>query len=293
MNSVEKSNLEKMEVKDLYKKLGDDFIKGEYSDDWSGETESIKDLLTDEFNEKYMGLMFDGGAEEIEKVYTAVFPSKEVLQTIVDSGNKNSLLLVHHAATWDLNDERVFIPVDRNLLEKFRENKISIYCLHVPLDDFGKYSTSVGLAQELGLKNLEKFAPYNGAMAGVVGKSRFADVERLRDKLKEAVGHDVAGYLYGDQKINNDLVGVAGGGGLNLEILQDLKKQNINLFVTGVTTISSYTRDAHEFAKENQINILGATHYSTEKFAMKNLIEYFDENLESEFVEEKPCLLDL
>ena len=53
----------------------------------------------------------------------------------------------------------------------------------------------------------------------------------------------------------------------NSEILEEISELGINTFVTGITVLSPRTQEAHGFAKENRINVLGGTHYSTEKFA--------------------------
>ena len=50
----------------------------------------------------------------------------------------------------------------------------------------------------------------------------------------------------------------------------------------------------HEFEKENKINIIGGTHYSTEKFACIALSEYFEKiGLTCEFIEDHPILEDI
>jgi len=51
---------------------------------------------------------------------------------------------------------------------------------------------------------------------------------------------------------------------------------------------------AHELARENAINLLGGTHYSTEKFACIEMCKYFSElGLLSAFVEDVPYFEDL
>jgi hypothetical protein len=51
---------------------------------------------------------------------------------------------------------------------------------------------------------------------------------------------------------------------------------------------------SHKFAEDNRINILGGTHYPTEKYACKAICEYFMRlGLPSEFIEDKPVLEDL
>lgn len=50
----------------------------------------------------------------------------------------------------------------------------------------------------------------------------------------------------------------------------------------------------HRIAKESKINVVGATHYSTEKFACMAMEDYFTGlGIEAEFVEGTPCMEDL
>ncbi len=63
----------------LYKKLEKNFIISDLSDDWAKYMEPVQDFLTDNFKKRSMGLVCDF-AQEINKVYTAVFPSPKVLK---------------------------------------------------------------------------------------------------------------------------------------------------------------------------------------------------------------------
>jgi putative NIF3 family GTP cyclohydrolase 1 type 2 len=77
-------------------------------------------------------------------------------------------------------------------------------------------------------------------------------------------------------------------------VFREIVERKINIFVTGVTALNNYSREAHEFAKENKINIIGATHYSTEKFACIAMCDYFKKRgLPCEFIEDKPILEDM
>ena len=58
--------------------------------------------------------------------------------------------------------------------------------------------------------------------------------------------------------------------------------------------MNEYSRETHEFEKENGINLLGGTHYSSEKFAPMKMCQYFNKlGLPSEFIDDKPDLYDL
>jgi len=125
-----------MKANKLYNKLEKDFIIPGMSDEWQEYMGSVEDFLSENFKERSMGLVCDF-AKNINKVYTAVFPSKNVMQKILDSGVSDAMLFVHHPAVWDITKApEIFQQMDRNLLQKFKDRRISIYNLHVPLDNY-------------------------------------------------------------------------------------------------------------------------------------------------------------
>ena len=283
-----------MKATQLYKQLEKDFITPEMSDEWAQYMDSVADFLSDNFTKRSMGLVCDL-ATEINKVYTAVFPSTDIMQKILDDGTQDAMLFVHHPSIWDIRKApEIFQQMDRELLQQFKDRRISIYNLHVPLDNFGKYSTSVTLAGALGIKPENSFAPYFGAMAGVFGKNDCTTVQNLKNTFQEIVNHKVSLYNYGDNEIKDATVAVIAGGGNNVDMLEEISKAGVNTFVTGITIKNDHSKKAHEFAEEHRINILGGTHYSTEKFACMSMVDYFTKiGLPSEFIEDEPVMEDM
>ncbi len=283
-----------MKAEKLYQRLDHDFIKSGLTDDWAQYMSKVYDFLSDNFKKRSMGLVCDN-THEVKRVYTAVFPTDKVLRQILGEGHKDALIFVHHPSNWDITTApKVFHNMNPKLLVRLRESRISIYNLHVPLDNFGKYSTSFTLARALGLVPQETFAPYRGGMAGVIGISSDKTVIELSKRFRKAVGHRVKLYPYGDPAIKNQKVAVVAGGGNEIETLEDLVKRDINTFVTGITAFNDHSKKEHEFAKQYKINILGGTHYSTEKFACMEMCKYFRElGLPCKFIEGKPGMGDL
>jgi len=282
-----------MKATQLYKQLEKDFITPKMSDEWAQYMDSVVDFLSENFRKRSMGLVCDF-ATEINKVYTAVFPSRDVMQRILDDGTLDAMLFAHHPSTWDIRKAlEVFQQMNRELLQQFKDRRISIYNLHVPLDNFGKYSTSVTLAKALGIKPEKAFAPYFGAMAGVFGKTDCATVQDLKNKFQEIVNHEVSLYNYGDNNINERTVAVVAGGGLD-ETIEEIAQNKVNVLVTGITAKNDHSRMAHEFAEKHRINVLGGTHYSTERFACISMIDYFEKiGFPSEFIEDEPVMEDM
>jgi putative NIF3 family GTP cyclohydrolase 1 type 2 len=283
-----------MEATKLYAKLEKDFITPALTDDWAQYMDSVADYLSDNFKQRSMGLVCDN-AEGIKKVYTAVFPSDAVMRSILEKGEKDVMLFVHHPSIWDIRKAPVaWQQMDRSLLEKFRESKISIYNLHNPLDNFGDYSTSVTLAQILGVRNLAPFFMYRGGLAGVFSDVIFTTVTELSEKYTSVLGHRTSLYQYGAGEIQNGRIAVVAGGGNLPEVLEEIANEGVNTLVTGITVKKGNSLKAHDIAKEKGINILGGTHYSTEKPACQAMCDYFKKlGLPSEFIDDAPVLEDL
>jgi putative NIF3 family GTP cyclohydrolase 1 type 2 len=278
----------------LYEQLESDFIAPGMTDIWAQYMAPVADFLSDNFTKRSMGLVCDF-TTEINRVYTAVFPSRPVMQRILNDGAQDAMLFVHHPAIWDIRKApEVFQPMDRQLLQQFKDRRIAIYNLHVPLDDFGEHSTSVTLARALSIKPEKAFSPYFGGRAGLFGTTDCLTIHSLRNKFQKIVNHDVSLYSYGDDEIKDATVAVIAGGGNDVDALKEISEAGVNTFVTGISVNSDFFRKAHEFAEKHRINILGATHYSTEMFACMSMVDYFSRaGLPSEFMEDTPVMEDL
>jgi putative NIF3 family GTP cyclohydrolase 1 type 2 len=283
-----------MKATSLYQRLERDFITPEMTDEWAQHMESVADFLSQNFKRRSMGLVCDH-ATEIGRVYTAVFPSRDVMGRILDDGARDAMLFVHHPSIWDIRRApEVFQQMDKEQLQTFKERRISIYNLHVPLDAFGDYSTSVSLARALEIITERPFAPYCGTLCGVFGKTALATVKDLRNRFRAAVGHEVSLYNYGNDEIRARTVAITTGGGNDVAILKDVAEAGVNTYVTGITAKNDYSRKAHAFAKEHGINVLGGSHYSTEKFACMSMVGYFERiGLPSKFLEDEPVMEDM
>ena len=282
-----------MEADKLYQQLEKDFIAPGLSDDWGEWLAPIAGFVCDNFKRRSMGLVCDF-TEEINKVYAAVFPSNAVMEKILSDGAQNAMLFVHHPAVWNIAAPQVFLPPEAGLLRQFKNNGISVYNLHVPLDNFGEYSTSVSLARVLGIKIEKAFAPYFGALCGVFGQTELTLIGDLKDKFEKAVGHKCGLYRYGLDGIAKKKVAVVAGGGNEAGLLKEIADEGVNVLLTGIIAKNEFSKPAHEFAKRHKINLLGGTHYSTEKFACIAMVDYFKKlGLSAEFVADQPTMEDI
>lgn len=282
-----------MDAEKLYSRLESDFIKPGLSDEWFGMKEGYGEFLSDNFAKRAMGVVCDN-TDKVTKVYTAVFPEDKVMQKILDDDARDAMLFMHHPLIWDIrNASEIFRAPKKEYLEEFKKRNISIYVLHVPLDNYGEYSTSYTLAEAVNIKPEKAFAKYFGSLAGVIGTSDFKTLDDLKSGFEKAVGHKVSLYDYGDKNLDGKIA-VVGGGGNDLDILKEVSENGASVLITGITAKNEFSEKAHEYAESKGISILGGTHYSTEKFACEKICNYFKElGLDSEFVSGEPVMEDM
>jgi len=283
-----------MEAKKLYQILDKEFDLAHCKDDWS--EIDLNDFISDNFRKRFMGKVL-GNAKDIKKVYTAVFPTDNVLKKILNSGKTDILLFTHHPMIWDISKIPPFTNISPDLLPKLKEKRISLYTLHVPLDKNGEYSTTTNLAKALSIVPESEFCEYFGVNVGIIGRTNFDTVEELANKVKQEVGHKVKLYKYGVKEIKNGKVALVAGGGNDPDTIPEIAKFGINVFITGITKLDKNyppSIKAHSLLKRFKINLIGATHYSTEKFACIAMTNYFRNlGLPCEFIKGKPGLEDM
>jgi len=283
-----------MRAIDLYEQLERDFIFPHLHDDFASYIPDMHPYIAENFKQRSMGLVCDF-TREIRQVYTAVFPSDNVMEQIMADEPEDAMLFLHHPAVWEnRGTPQRWFQMDNKYVEACRARRVAIYAIHVPLDNFGPHSTSKSLAEALGIEIIEPFAAYRGGLAGVIGKTKCETASELQKVFASAVGHETKLYSYGDHQIRDQLVAVVAGGGNDIDLVPEVRERNINTLVTGISMINEYSEKAHAFEKENRINVMGGTHYSTEQFACRSMCVYFRKlGLPARFVEDLPVLEDL
>jgi len=111
---------------ELYAHLEKDFILQGLWDEWSKYMGDTKDFICTNFLKRSMGLVYDF-AEDINKVYTAVFPEKSVTDKILNDNIENAMLFVHHPSIWLGSGN--WNEIDLEVLKEFKKRKISVYNL--------------------------------------------------------------------------------------------------------------------------------------------------------------------
>jgi putative NIF3 family GTP cyclohydrolase 1 type 2 len=284
-----------MKAKELYAKLAEDFEIERLKDDWSFMT--FNKYIDPEFRKRYIGLVLDN-TDTVNKVYTATMPDLDVIEKLLETNETDVLFFSHHAMGYDATIPGMpFYDIVTDYLKKLKERRISFYVLHLPLDVNGKYSTSVTFAKHLQFDIIGECCKQEGRKVGVVCKTNIQSATGLAKHISSMLCHEIKLIQNGDDIIRDGRVAVAAGGGSVDFVARELVELGINMYVTGCTrrvpTLESVT-EFHRITKEEKINVIGATHYTTEKFACIAMVEYFEKlGLPAEFIEGKYFMEDL
>ena len=284
-----------MEAKVVYDKLNKDFLKEGIRDiGWTVRMPLLWKHFTNEFcTNSGKGLMLDF-AFEINEVYTMVFLEERLLDQLLATNVTDALILSHHPTAWDIEKRNGNYAIDEEYCLRLKQNRIAVYILHQPLDDYGPYSTARTLAEQLPVTIERPAFKFQGAMCGLIATTSCNTITELQKRFSTAVGHRVSLYRYGNKQINEQKVAVCPGGGNQLFVIQEMLKNNTKTLITGVSLINEHSSDVHKYAKKHRVNVLGGTHYSTEKFAMMRMVEYFEAlGLPARFLADEPQLYDL
>jgi putative NIF3 family GTP cyclohydrolase 1 type 2 len=284
-----------MKAENLYEKLDKDFDIANLTDDWSFMI--FSDYMVPAFREKHMGLVLDN-AETIKKVYTATIPDLDILDKLLLTNERDILLFSHHAMGYDPTLPGFpFYDIPEAYLSLLKQQRISFYVLHAPLDKNGEFSTSVNLAKHLDLQIIDEFCHYMGIKCGVICQTEKITADELAAYMESRIGHEVKLRKNGKDKIHNGLVAVAAGGGNVDFAAREIAELGINLYVTGCTRqVPSFEPvvEFHRIVEDEQINVIGASHYTTEKYACQAMVDYFENlGIPAEFLEGKYYLEDL
>jgi putative NIF3 family GTP cyclohydrolase 1 type 2 len=244
---------------------------------YAGAGIAFENYLEPTFLETCHGLMVRNG-QAVNRIRTIVFLSEEILDTVLDRGERDVLLITHHPLVMETGG-RGFLPLPERYFFRMQERAISVYALHTPLDVHDTVSTGRALARELGIEGLNAFYRVSGGYAGV----RCAGVhgrlptpllfDDLLEKVTSVTGVSDPHFIRHHQAVQT--VGVIPGGTGVPGILEACDLGN-DVLVTGTyynlvqTGIGQRYRDEFEAIREElKISLVECSHYASEAVVMR------------------------
>ena len=255
--------------------------------------EENKPFLNPAFLNKQSGL-FLKSSHTVEKVCSTVFVTDCVVEKIKrQKGDK--LIFTHHPVDY-YEDHRGIVPISASTLKKLKNTGTSIFAAHVSLDIHEKYGTSISLARLLDIEIDKWFYECCGAPVALVGHIERTSFNSFADKIKQKLDRPVLTLEKNKEYVEK--IAVAAGGGDIPDILQQAKDFGCDTYLTGtiehkweIPPFQDYNKKFHELNKQLKLNLIGGTHFGTERPAMIKVVEYFkDIGIDAEYCEDEILL---
>jgi|GEM_PF-5546918 len=260
----------------------------------------VEFAVTDEnnkyFNHEFLGNktgLINFNSTEIKKIYTTVFITDTIVEKI--KKEQNILILTHHHFDY-YEDERGLQPIRPEIFETLKESKNSIYVAHAPLDTHKIYGTSVSLAEICNIKIEKLYYDYFGEPTAVIGHIEKTDFDKFSESVKHAIQRP---FLTLHKHIDSvEKIAVVAGGGDIPEILQQAYDFGCDTLLTGtvehrwaIPFIQEANRKFHELNYQLKRNLIGGTHFATERPAMIKVLNLIRKHtIECHYCEDEKLL---
>ena len=220
-----------------------------------------KELKINSFKESSKNGLLVKASGNITKIGFCVDPCMESFQKAKKFGCE--LLITHHS----IIRKGVRDELREKRISFLKNNMISLYSLHQPLDINPKYGNNIIIARHLGLYLIKMFGKEKSGYWGYQGRLRKplstnTILAKINAILPLYIVRKPIILNFGRNK-NKNIAIITGSGSF---ALTEAKRNNIDLLITGEIKHSTY----HE-AKELGINIIAAGHYNTETLGVKTL----------------------
>lgn len=223
------------------------------------------------------GLQVGDGHAPVAHVAFAV---DGALATIKAADASADVLCVHHGLVWDGLDRVTGQTYER--IAALVEADLALYAVHLPLDAHPELGNAAGVADILGLAELEPFGALGPETVGLRGRLDGGSVatQELAGRLADGLGnpdHGVRTLGFGPDLV--ETIGIVTGSGADL--LDEAAKAGLDALVTGEGKQSLY-----HHAREAGLNVLLGGHYATETFGVRSLQGLADDwGLETSFID--------
>ncbi len=266
-----------MRMSDITQLLDREFRIGETADPGMTNhalTDSGRGYVLPAFQERKTGLMFDFG-ESVNMVYCVTFTTGEALSEILKTADGPAMIFTHHPFDYH-EDERGLTVMDDRLILELKKRRLCVYAIHAPLDVGQNICVSKSLAKRIGLCDPRPFFPALGGYLGMFGHMGNDSFKEMAKTVGQALNLDTVDLF--DNGGKEELVAVVAGGGDQTKILKAAIERGCSTYITG-TVVHRWNREAvqkgnqdfHQLARTARVNLIGGTHYTTEKWAVQDI----------------------
>ncbi len=205
------------------------------------------------------GLQVQKRDEVVHKVAFAVDAAMEVFEAA--AAEEADLLFVHHGLFWGREETLTGTHFER--ISFLLEKGIALYAVHLPLDAHLSLGNNAGIAEQIGLIDVEPFGLLKGIPIGVAGRFPAAvPLKTVETRLFGERFRPLASLSFGPPEIAT--VGIISGGA-PMEVDQAIEL-GLDLYISGDANHIAYHR-----CRESGINAIFGGHYATEIWGVQRV----------------------
>ncbi|KEK24581.1 Nif3-like dinuclear metal center hexameric protein [Bacillus gaemokensis] len=249
-----------------------------------------------DFVDTFNGLMIKG-AETVNTVFLAVFPTDDVLEKFISQSQPGDLLFMHHPIVMECGDPlgksgSGFVPIPAHYLQAIQDKELSIYTCHVPMDHHQTYGTSVAIAKALDATVIDGFA-YDGKdiPCGLICEIPETTTQNLEQHLKELF-HIPYVDFEGKNHDSIKKIALIAGCGDKVDLLKEAEEKGAEAYITGEIHChidNEYGRYKYslimDYVKETNMSLIGVSHSASEYLVKKTLMrDWFIANFDVDLV---------
>ncbi|PGS83163.1 hypothetical protein COD02_17500 [Bacillus thuringiensis] len=249
------------------------------------------------FVDLFNGLMIHG-SENVNKVFLAVFPTDDVLETFISQSTPGDLLFMHHPLVMECGDPigrsgRGFIPIPEKYLQGIKEKQLSIYTCHVPMDFHQTHGTSISIAKALNATVVDDFA-YGGPEqepVGLICEIDETSTKALQKHLKQLFQIPYTDFE-GKRHDSIKKIAIIAGCGDVVSLMKEAEEKGAEAYITGEIHChidNNYGRHKYslimDYVKETNMSLIGVSHSASEYLVKETLMyDWFKENFDVDVI---------
>jgi len=229
-------------------------------------------LSIDKFKDSSLNGLQVEGKDEISKIVTGVSACNELFDIAVQ--READVVIVHHGLFW--GKEQSITNVFKKRIKKLLDNNISLLAYHLPLDANENIGNNILIAEQLNLKNIERFLEYNGQKISFKGDIDPINFDDFIIQIEKTLG-PINFKINNTNKVQH--IGICSGGA-SMEVEQAFS-ENLDTYITG-----EIGEPTVAYCREAGINYIALGHYNSEIWGVRALGEKLNEkfNIDVKFV---------
>lgn len=250
---------------------------------------NYKEVFEPDFTERFDGLMLKG-ADEVENIYGAVFPTPDVIEAFLQVAQKGDVFFSHHPIYIENGDPqkgmgRGWLPLTVEQIQAFREKGLTYFSCHSPMDYHLRVGTRAAMMDALECLFLDHFFNDGTGPHGLIGVIPTCTAQELSEKLMRIFN---VPYLDSAGAQDNRLiskVAIIAGGADNVEYMEKAQRLGVDAYICGEFNSRFDTPWGHEnqkkvdgFLESTNMTFLGVSHAACEYLTFREQLQTFFEH---------------